>query len=193
MSSWAKRDGLIFDICFPKAIISPGCSPPPTDVEAIANDPNALKRRLQYQAKNSEFQVRTYQGHGVNSGVSIRVDHPNNFLSKPGLLVHGTSLGVMAPILRSGLKLMERNAIHMIPLEQSVNQPEYIARAKTTRLIVIDANAAILQGKQSFFESADNVILCDGNESGAIPPEFVVAIFSQYSTRRPPCAFETRP
>ena len=147
------------------------------DVRDIIADPEALKLRLECKMDAEIFTVRTYQGHGVNSGVSVHTDPGNQFLAKPGFLLHATTMNALKPILTSGIKRMQRNAIHLVPSDFNSTQEQYVERRKTPIVLVIDAQRAMTHGSQSFFSSPNGAILCDDNEEGVIPTSYIAAVF----------------
>ena len=123
------------------------------------------------------FCVRTYQGHGKDSGAPIRTDQSNKFLACPGYLLHGTTKNSATPIIPQGLKTTERNAIHIGPVAFNETQWNYVRRKKTPLFGMIGGSLAVMLGSQSCFESPIGAILRDGNQNGTIPPEFIAALF----------------
>ena len=149
------------------------------DVRAIVNDPSTANHRFQYTDRTSDtaFMVRTYQARSGNSGISIRADPENGFLSPPGFLIHGTTAAAANAILEFGLRTMDRNAIHLSPIKFTATQSNYVKRKKTHILIAADANQAIVHCYQSPPLSPNGVVFCDGNEEGVAPKGFLVAAF----------------
>ena len=68
-----------------------------TEIAELANDPNAPNRRLWSNLGNDGIpNVRTYQGRGKRSGVSIRTDQQKYVYGIPIYLIRATTTNLSA-------------------------------------------------------------------------------------------------
>lgn len=78
---------------------------------------------------------------------------------------------------------MCRNAIRLAPGHFAEQQGAYLRRPRTHNIVFPEDNIAILRARQSFFEAPDGAVLCDVDEAGFIPPEFLVGVYARSFSR----------
>lgn len=115
------------------------------------------KQRFAFDAGGT--MIRASQGH------SVEVDLELEPVTPPETLYHGTSAGLVATILREGLRKMRRHHVHLsadVATAQNVG-----ARHGPPAVLLVDA-AAMHAAGHSFYRSANGVWLAD-----AVPPEYL--------------------
>jgi putative RNA 2'-phosphotransferase len=103
--------------------------------------------------------IRAVQGHSV----PVELDLP--VVSPPELLYHGTVSRFLEPILRDGLRPMERHAVHLSPDRETARRVG--ARRGEPVILVVEAARMAADGHE-FRVSANGVWLV-----GAVPPEYL--------------------
>jgi len=118
--------------------------------------------------EQGDLMIRANQGH------TITVENLDLVEVDPAevpVAIHGTYERNMKAIKEKGLSRMKRQHIHMavdLPGESGVISG---MRQSCDYLVHIDVSAATEAGLK-FYQSANNVILCAGNESGFIEPRY---------------------
>lgn len=103
--------------------------------------------------------IRAVQGHSVPVELDLPVVFP------PELLYHGTVSRFLEPILRDGLRPMERHAVHLSPDRETARRVG--ARRGEPVILVVEAARMAADGHE-FRVSANGVWLV-----GAVPPEYL--------------------
>ncbi len=121
-------------------------------------------QRVLEQSDKQRFEIkdgriRALYGHSVKDKLVKEPDEP------PAVLYHGTNPAALHSILKTGLKPMRRQYVHLSPDGPTATQ---VARRKGEPLILeIDAAGAYRAG-HNFYRGNDMVWLAD-----AVPPEFI--------------------
>ncbi|XP_071160696.1 uncharacterized protein [Mytilus edulis] len=89
------------------------------------------------------------------------------------MVIHGTYYIAWEKIKQTGLSRMGRDHIHFSAGEPGENGVISGMRQYCEVMIFINLEAALADGFK-FFRSANNVILCAGNDDGVIPPKYFV-------------------
>jgi putative RNA 2'-phosphotransferase len=103
--------------------------------------------------------IRAVQGHSVPVDLDLPV------VSPPELLYHGTVSRFLEPILRDGLRPMERHAVHLSPDRETARRVG--ARRGEPVILVVEAARMAADGHE-FRVSANGVWLV-----GEVPPEYL--------------------
>lgn len=118
------------------------------DVRTVVADNDKQRFALRDDPATNRLQIKANQGH------TIEVDdlelNPITDQSEAPVVVHGTYLDCWPLIQTKGLSKMSRNHIHFAPGEPG--------------------EEGVISDGFRFYRSANNVILCPGNEQGFLPP-----------------------
>jgi len=96
--------------------------------------------------------------------------------------VHGTYMAAWSAISRQGLSRMKRNHIHMSRAEPEEGDVISGMRVNCEVAIYVNVDAAIKDGYQ-FLLSANNVILCTGNDKGFLPPKYFSRVLNRQTRK----------
>ncbi|VVT53879.1 uncharacterized protein SAPINGB_P003796 [Magnusiomyces paraingens] len=138
-------------------------------------------------ATRGEWFIRANQGHSL-TGVEVEMrpllrveDFPVAHGASAPCAVHGTNATAWKKIKESGgLSRMARTHIHLAPGLAGDAHVTSGMRASATVYIYVNIAAALTAGLQ-FWESANGVLLSEGDENGRIP----VSLFDRVVERRP--------
>ena len=127
------------------------------------------------------LQIRANQGHTLpikDLDLVPILDADND-----PIVVHGTYYDPWRThISKDGLHRMRRNHIHFAPRVPGDKELVSGARSTCQVLIYIDLSKALNDGYK-FFRSANEVILCSGNEEGYLPTEYFLKVTDRKSGR----------
>lgn len=113
---------------------------------------------------NNELMIRANQGHTMAiSDLELTPVDPQ----ETPVAIHGTYEKCITSIRKQGLSRMSRQHIHMAVAEPGSSGVISGMRKSCDYLVYVDIVRASEAGLK-FFRSANNVILCDGNEDGLI-------------------------
>lgn len=138
-----------------------------TDIQQIVADDS--KGRYHLETQNGKLYIRANQGHSLEVKEldlkPITLDNVSNY--EP--VMHGSYSQHVDSIKEGGLKSMSRQHVHMVSL-QDPNWPSLIRRDIDT-YIIVNITDAIKHGVK-FYQSTNNVILCDG----VIPAKYLTIL-----------------
>lgn len=139
------------------------------EVRKVVDDNDKKRFALRLDPLTNRLQIRANQGH------TIEVDdlelNPITDPSNAPVVVHGTYRECWELIKAQGLSRMSRNHIHFAPGEPGEEGVISGMRSSCEILVFIDLRKALSDGFK-FYQSANNVILCPGNEQGFLPPQY---------------------
>lgn len=130
-------------------------------LEVIAND-----QKKRYELSEDGQKIRACQGHSVKFDVGLV-----ELNEAPNVLIHGTSQEAWNNIRSQGLSRMKRLHIHLasgLPGENGVISG---MRPSSPVRIYIDG-AKLLSAGISLYKASNGAILCPGDGSGLIGPEY---------------------
>lgn len=137
------------------------------DIRRVVADNDKKRFTLRDDPATNRLQIRANQGH------TIKVDdlelNPITDYSEAPVVVHGTYHECWPYIKAQGLSRMSRNHIHFAPGEPGEEGVISGMRKSCEIIIFINLQKALSDGFK-FYRSANNVILCPGNEDGFLPP-----------------------
>ncbi|XP_040580804.1 tRNA 2'-phosphotransferase 1 isoform X2 [Lepeophtheirus salmonis] len=141
------------------------------EIEEIVN--TDVKQRYSLTEKDNVLWIRANQGH------SIQLSSPDLELiqdpHKYPIVVHGTFSSKLPKILESGgLSRMNRTHIHFAPTDDSSIVISGMRR-KCNVIIYVDIMEAMKDGYE-FYKSANQVLLCSGNENGYLPLKYFIKV-----------------
>jgi 2'-phosphotransferase len=138
------------------------------DVERIVANNNKQRFSLK-MADGDRLLIRANQGHTmeVEELELAEIVDPK----EAPVVVHGTYLACLEAIKRDGLCRMKRTHIHFAPGIPGDKEVISGMRSSCQVLIFVDIAKALKAGYK-FYRSANNVILCPGNEEGYLPSEY---------------------
>ncbi|KAK3745508.1 hypothetical protein QZH41_009912 [Actinostola sp. cb2023] len=163
-------------------------------------DTNDKKRyALKTDEATERLMVRANQGHTLQvEGLEL---HPIEGSSEAPTVLHGTYLEawqfikeqvrlfipnrIRSSLLLStkGLSRMARNHIHFVPGEPGEDAVISGMRKSCQLVVYVNIDKAIQDGYK-FFRSANNVILCPGNEDGFLPPKYFERVVQLRPSRK---------
>ncbi|XP_045605908.1 tRNA 2'-phosphotransferase 1 isoform X2 [Procambarus clarkii] len=97
-------------------------------------------------------------------------------------VVHGTYYSHWNSIKEQGLSRMKRTHIHFAPGLPGESGVISGMRSSCQILIYLDLAKALKAGFK-FYRSANNVIMCSGNEGGYLPPEYFLKVVDRKTER----------
>ncbi|VDH97441.1 2'-phosphotransferase [Mytilus galloprovincialis] len=121
--------------------------------------------------ETGKMKIRANQGHSIE--VQDLELKPLLSTKEVSMVIHGTYYNSWEKIKNTGLSRMNRNHIHFAAGEPGENGVISGMRQSCEVMIFINLETALKDGFK-FFRSANNVILCAGNEDGVIPPKYFV-------------------
>ncbi|KAK4317607.1 hypothetical protein Pmani_011314 [Petrolisthes manimaculis] len=138
--------------------------------KVVANCP---KQRFSLKEEDGQFFIKANQGH------SFQVEHLTldeiTDGSEASDVVHGTYHRHWNNIQRQGLSRVNRTHIHFAP--GLPGESGVISGMRTSCQIYIYINLPkALQAGFKFYKSANNVILCAGNDEGYLPSEYFLKV-----------------
>ncbi|KAK8739936.1 hypothetical protein OTU49_003274 [Cherax quadricarinatus] len=167
---WAKLEDVLRKPTFKKVKVD-------KVKEIVANCP---KQRFALKEENGEFYIRANQGH------SIQVDDLDleeiTIASDAESVVHGTYYRHWNSIKEQGLCRMNRTHIHFAPGLPGEAGVISGMRSSCQIFIYVDLAKALRDGFK-FFKSANNVIMCSGNEAGYLPPEYFLKVVDKRTNK----------
>lgn len=138
------------------------------DIEKVVKDNDKQRFSLTQRQSDGAWLIRANQGHtikGINPDLTPLTEKPSTEI------IHGTYRSKLAKILSSGgLSRMARNHIHFSKGLPGAADTTVISgmRPDCDLLFYVDYEKATAGGFE-FFESANGVILCSGDEKGILP------------------------
>lgn len=146
------------------------------DVRRVVEENDKQRFQLDVDAESSRLKIRANQGHTVEV-TDLELTQITDARDTP-IIIHGTSKKAWETIQREGLSRMKRNHIHFAPGEPGGGQVISGMRKDCEVLIHVDIEKALADGV-SFFRSANNVILCPGDDRGFLRPQYFKAVFQR--------------
>ncbi|CAH3043328.1 unnamed protein product, partial [Pocillopora meandrina] len=139
------------------------------EIRKVVDENDKKRFALRLDPVTNRLQIRANQGH------TIEVDdlelNPITDPSDAPVVLHGTYRECWELIKAQGLSRMSRNHIHFAPGEPGEEGVISGMRSSCEILVFIDLRKALSDGFK-FYRSANNVILCPGNEQGFLPPQY---------------------
>ncbi|XP_046683855.1 tRNA 2'-phosphotransferase 1-like isoform X3 [Homalodisca vitripennis] len=146
------------------------------DIEDIVRTDKKIRFTLQTNKETGKLEIRANQGHSITNLDGLELEPIRSSAELPnGWAVHGTYHSVLPNIRLQGLSRMSRVHIHLSPHEPGDHRIISGLRPNVQVLVYVDVDKAILGGI-SFFKSANDVILSEGNSSGLIEPKYFLKI-----------------
>lgn len=139
------------------------------DVKRVVADNDKKRFALRNDPVTNRLQIRANQGHTMQVD-DLELD-PITDHTETSVVVHGTYRDCWPQIKAQGLSKMSRNHIHFAPGEPGKEGVISGMRRSCEVLIFINLEKAISDGFK-FYRSANNVILCPGNEQGFLPSRY---------------------
>ncbi|XP_027221764.1 tRNA 2'-phosphotransferase 1 isoform X1 [Penaeus vannamei] len=160
---WAKLDDVLKKPKFKRVTVQ--------DIEEVVI--SCPKQRFGLKEEDGVYYIKANQGH------SIQVEDPE--LTEITLedrvleVVHGTYYRHWPSIKEQGLSRMNRTHIHFAP--GLPGDSAVISGMRTSCQLYIWINLPkALEDGYKFYKSANNVILCPGNEEGFLPPKYFAKV-----------------
>ncbi|KAL8590091.1 hypothetical protein ACOMHN_034322 [Nucella lapillus] len=139
------------------------------DVKAVVSTNDKQRFHLETDEDTGRLKIRANQGHSLQ--VPDLDLEPITSAEQFPVVIHGTYYKFWDSIQRQGLKRMKRTHVHFAAGEPGHSGVISGMRGSCDLIIYLDLEKA-LGGGLKFFHSANNVILCEGNENGIISTEF---------------------
>lgn len=120
--------------------------------------------KKRFALSNDMTKIRANQGH------SIDVDLQFKKIVPPVKLYHGTAERFLEPIMKEGLKKMNRHHVHMYSeenIDKALNTGARHQKGKSAIVLIIDAKRMHNEGFV-FYKSENDVYLTD-----AVPPKYI--------------------
>lgn len=121
-----------------------------SDIRKVVDENDKKRFALRLDAATNRLQIRANQGHTMEVD-DLELDPITDHSDAP-VVVHGTYSECWELIKTQGLSRMSRNHIHFAPGEPG--------------------EEGVISDGFRFYRSANNVILCPGNEQGFLPPQY---------------------
>ncbi|CAC5381813.1 TRPT1 [Mytilus coruscus] len=141
------------------------------DVKRIVETNSKKRFHMEPDKETGKMKIRTNQGHRIE--VEDLELKPLLNAKEVSMVIHGTYFSSWEKIKHTGLSRMGRNHIHFVAGEPGENGVISGMRQSCEVMIFINLETA-LADRFRFFQSANNVILCAGNEDGVVPPKYFV-------------------
>lgn len=141
------------------------------DVKRIVETNDKKRFHMEPDKETGKMKIRANQGHSIE--VQDLELKPLLSAKEVSMVIHGTYYNSWEKIKNTGLSRMNRNHIHFAAGEPGENGVISGMRQSCEVMIFINLETALKDGFK-FFRSANNVILCAGNEDGVIPPKYFV-------------------
>ncbi|XP_068682076.1 tRNA 2'-phosphotransferase 1-like isoform X3 [Montipora foliosa] len=139
------------------------------DIRQVVANNDKQRFALRDDPSTKRLQIRANQGHTMQVDdieLELITDH-----TKAPVVLHGTYRDCWPQIKAQGLSRMKRNHIHFAPGEPG----EEGMRRSCEVLIFVNLKKALSDGFK-FYRSANNVILCPGNDQGFLPPRYFQSV-----------------
>ena len=140
------------------------------DIRQVVESNEKQRFALRRHPVSHKLQIRANQGHSFE--ISDLELTPITKAEDAPVVVHGTYLSAWNDFIsKEGLSRMKRTHIHFaagVPGDDKVISG---ARSSVEVLIFVDISKALANGFV-FYRSANNVILCPGNENGMLPVKY---------------------
>lgn len=140
-----------------------------SDIRKVVDENDKKRFALRLDAATNRLQIRANQGHTMEVD-DLELDPITDHSDAP-VVVHGTYSECWELIKTQGLSRMSRNHIHFAPGEPGEEGVISGMRSSCEILVFINLKKALSDGFR-FYRSANNVILCPGNEQGFLPPQY---------------------
>ncbi len=144
------------------------------DVRQVVASCDKQRFALKEDAATGLLLIRANQGHSIRD-VVVDMEEIRCAADAPDKVIHGTSRGAWEAIREQGLSRMRRQHIHCAAGEPGDAGVISGMRKACQVFIYIDVAAALADGFK-FYRSANNVILCPGNEAGILPPRYFAQV-----------------
>ncbi|XP_052058809.1 uncharacterized protein LOC127699109 [Mytilus californianus] len=151
------------------------------DVQRIVETNDKQRFHMEPDKETGKMKIRANQGHTIE--VEDLELKPLLSANEVSMVIHGTYYTSWEKIKHTGLSRMGRNHIHFAAGEPGENGVISGMRQSCEVMIFINLQQALEDGFK-FFRSANNVILCAGNEDGVIPPKYFVDAVQRYPRQR---------
>ena len=139
--------------------------------EADVRDVVNANDKRRFVLSDDDTQIRAAQGHDM-PGVGEKQGEALTLETAPEVAVHGSYVKHVHAILEQGLSRMGRHHVHLAKGLAGEKGVVSGMRPNAEVFIWVNVHEAI-NGGLTFYESANGVILCDGqNGDGIIPPTF---------------------
>lgn len=136
-----------------------------THIQNVVENNDKQRFALSYDSDGNCL-IRANQGHTVEiTDLAMEEVNPDE-ISKA---IHGTYERCIPSIEKSGLSRMARNHIHMAVDYPGKSGVISGMRSSCDYYVIVDIKKAMAEGGLKFYKSANNVILCPGDERGYIP------------------------
>ncbi|XP_071142453.1 tRNA 2'-phosphotransferase 1-like [Mytilus edulis] len=145
------------------------------DVKLVVETNGKKRFYMEPDRETGKMKIRANQGHSID--VEDLELKPLLNANEVSMVVHGTYYHSWEKIKHTGLSRMGRNHIHFATGELGENGVISGIRQSCEVMIFINLETALADGFK-FFRSANNVILCAGNEDGVIPPQYFVHVLA---------------
>ncbi|XP_063427928.1 uncharacterized protein LOC134711320 [Mytilus trossulus] len=145
------------------------------DVKRIVETNGKKRFYMEPDKETGKMKIRANQGHSID--VEDLELKPVLNAKEVSMVVHGTYYNSWEKIKHTGLSRMGRNHIHFATGEPGENGVISGMRQSCEVMIFINLETALADGFK-FYRSANNVILCAGNEEGVIPPKYFVKVLA---------------
>jgi len=146
-------------------------------IQEIVQNNDKQRFTIEADEESNRLKIRANQGHSLKvDDLDLRpITNPADF----PVVVHGTNEKAYTLIQTQGLKRMSRNHVHFAPGEPGDDGVISGMRSSCTVLVYLNLSTAMEDGLE-FYQSANNVILCSGNQDGVILPKY----FEKVKNRR---------
>lgn len=135
-----------------------------------------LKNRYSLRESGGSLYICANQGH------SIPIENlnlvPIRSSEECPQAIHGTFARNIDSIMKNGLSRMTRNHIHFSSEEPSRDRAVSGIRPSCDVLIYVDVEKVLSDGIP-LLRSANNVILCPGNENGCLPSKYFTKVYDR--------------
>ena len=146
---WVEIDSLL------KAMAAHGKGMSRSELESVVAN-NDKKR---FAISDDGKRIRAVQGHSVDVDLNLKRGHP------PDTLYHGTVERFLKPILREGLKPMDRHHVHLSPDRRTA----FKVGSRRGKAVILEVDARrMTDDRMEFFVSDNGVWLVD-----RVPPEYL--------------------
>ncbi|XP_018017777.1 tRNA 2'-phosphotransferase 1-like isoform X2 [Hyalella azteca] len=136
------------------------------------------KQRFALKEEENKLYIRANQGHSLKN---VQVDLEELTSSTiPEILIHGTYEQYWSSIKSQGLSRMTRQHIHLATGITGAAGTISGVRATCDIHVYVDGLRALTDGYK-FFKSANNVILCPGDDRGFLPPSYFARVVNAKS------------
>ncbi len=142
-------------------------------MRAVVASCDKQRFHLTEDTETGRLLIRANQGHSIQDVVVDMTEISN--VSEAPKVIHGTNRQAWESIREQGLSRMRRQHIHCAAGEPGDAGVISGMRRSCDIYIYIDLAAALADGYK-FYRSANNVILCPGNEAGVLPARYFAKV-----------------